>query len=100
MPFTFCLFPEKIKNFLCFVCCNLWVFWFDDVDLYLGGVGQEEMEGEDESKAEFLCPFCAEDYDVVGLCCHIDEDHPIEAKNGVPFCLFFNKVSFFMCVFA
>uniref|UniRef100_A0A2N9EZU3 Di19 zinc-binding domain-containing protein n=1 Tax=Fagus sylvatica TaxID=28930 RepID=A0A2N9EZU3_FAGSY len=56
-------------------------------DLYLGGVGQEEMEGEDESKAEFLCPFCAEDYDVVGLCCHIDEDHPIEAKNGVcPIC--------------
>lgn len=31
----------------------------------------------------FLCPFCAEDFDIVGLCCHIDEDHPIEAKNGV-----------------
>ncbi|XP_050372349.1 protein DEHYDRATION-INDUCED 19 homolog 4-like [Argentina anserina] len=49
--------------------------------------GHEEMEGDDEIKAEFLCPFCAEDFDVVGLCCHIDEEHPIEAKNGVcPVC--------------
>jgi len=45
------------------------------------------MEGDEESKAEFLCPFCAEDYDVVGLCCHIDEEHPVEVKNGVcPIC--------------
>ena len=43
----------------------------------------EESDGDDELKAEFLCPFCAEDFDVVGLCCHIDEDHPVEAKNGV-----------------
>lgn len=54
----------------------------DDADLYLGG-GHEEIDGDDESRAEFLCPFCAEDYDVVGLCCHIDEEHPVEAKNGV-----------------
>ncbi|XP_047257297.1 protein DEHYDRATION-INDUCED 19 homolog 4 isoform X2 [Capsicum annuum] len=43
----------------------------------------EEYEGEDESRPEFLCPFCGEDFDVVGLCCHIDEDHAVEAKNGV-----------------
>lgn len=43
----------------------------------------EELEGEEEQKPEFLCPFCAEDFDVVGLCCHIDEEHAIEAKNGV-----------------
>ncbi|KAG6428330.1 hypothetical protein SASPL_112581 [Salvia splendens] len=44
----------------------------------------EEFEGEEEHKSEFLCPFCSEDFDVVGLCCHIDEDHAVEAKNGVP----------------
>ncbi|CAN8269583.1 unnamed protein product [Cochlearia groenlandica] len=55
-------------------------------DLYLGG-GYEELEGEDDSKAEFICPFCAEDFDIVGLCCHVDEEHPVEAKNGVcPVC--------------
>ncbi|KAM2888555.1 hypothetical protein FF1_012265 [Malus domestica] len=47
----------------------------------------EETDGDDELKAEFLCPFCAEDFDVVGLCCHIDEEHPVEAKNRVcPVC--------------
>ncbi|XP_077218515.1 protein DEHYDRATION-INDUCED 19 homolog 2-like [Tasmannia lanceolata] len=48
-------------------------------DLYLGF---EEIDGEDESRTEFPCPFCSEDFDIVGLCCHIDEEHPIEAKNG------------------
>ncbi|KAJ6897734.1 drought-responsive family protein [Populus alba x Populus x berolinensis] len=47
----------------------------------------EETEAEEDLKAEYLCPFCAEDFDVVGLFCHIDEDHPVEAKNGVcPVC--------------
>ncbi|XP_006349828.1 protein DEHYDRATION-INDUCED 19 homolog 4-like [Solanum tuberosum] len=47
----------------------------------------EEYEGEEESRPEFLCPFCGEDFDVVGLCCHIDEEHAIEAKNGIcPVC--------------
>ncbi|KAL0744243.1 hypothetical protein Bca4012_085756 [Brassica carinata] len=57
-------------------------------DLYIGGGVYEDLEGgEDESKSEFICPFCAEVFDIVGLCCHIDEEHPIEAKNGVcPVC--------------
>ncbi|KAF8085158.1 hypothetical protein N665_0678s0016 [Sinapis alba] len=55
-------------------------------DLYIGG-GCEGLEGEDDLKSEFICPFCAEVFDVVGLCCHIDEEHPVEAKNGVcPVC--------------
>ncbi|CAN7113196.1 unnamed protein product [Brassica rapa subsp. narinosa] len=51
-------------------------------DLYIGG-GYEDLEGEDESKSEFICPFCADVFDIVGLCCHIDEEHPVEAKNGL-----------------
>ncbi|PPD94538.1 hypothetical protein GOBAR_DD08407 [Gossypium barbadense] len=55
-------------------------------DPFLGG-GYEEFDGDEDFKAEFLCPFCAEDFDIVGLCCHIDEEHPVEAKNGVcPVC--------------
>lgn len=45
----------------------------------------EEFEGEDESKAEYPCPFCPEDFDLLGLCCHIDEEHPIEATAGVSY---------------
>ncbi|XP_059632776.1 protein DEHYDRATION-INDUCED 19 homolog 3-like [Cornus florida] len=53
-------------------------------DLYYGG---EEIDGDEEYRPEFFCPFCGEEYDIVGLCCHIDEEHAIETKNGVcPVC--------------
>ncbi|KAI3459241.1 hypothetical protein Pfo_015904 [Paulownia fortunei] len=52
-------------------------------DVYRG----VEYEGDEEPRPEFICPFCAEDFDMVGLCCHIDEEHAIEATNGVcPVC--------------
>ncbi|URD79875.1 hypothetical protein MUK42_02346 [Musa troglodytarum] len=59
--------------------------WVRGLDLYLGF---EELDGgEDDPRAEFPCPFCSEDFDIVGLCCHIDDEHPVEAKNGVcPVC--------------
>ncbi|WOG83426.1 hypothetical protein DCAR_0102601 [Daucus carota subsp. sativus] len=48
---------------------------------------EEEMEGDEETRPEYMCPFCAEDFDMVGLCCHIDEEHMVEAKNGAcPIC--------------
>ncbi|KAJ6807701.1 protein DEHYDRATION-INDUCED 19-like protein 2-like isoform X1 [Iris pallida] len=55
-------------------------------DLYLGF--EDAAGGDDEPRAaEFPCPFCGDDFDIVGLCCHIDEEHPAEAKNGVcPVC--------------
>ncbi|KAK9161663.1 hypothetical protein Syun_008004 [Stephania yunnanensis] len=53
-------------------------------DLY---IGFEEIDAEDDHRTEFPCPFCAEDFDIIGLCCHIDEEHPAEARNGVcPVC--------------
>ncbi|XP_042484210.1 protein DEHYDRATION-INDUCED 19 homolog 3-like isoform X2 [Macadamia integrifolia] len=53
-------------------------------DLYMGF---EEIDGDDDTRAEFPCPFCSEDFDIVGLCCHIDDEHPLEARNGVcPVC--------------
>jgi hypothetical protein len=51
-------------------------------DLFHGG---DEIDGEEEARPEFMCPFCADDFDVVGLCCHMDEEHPVEMKNGVMF---------------
>ncbi|KAI4301730.1 hypothetical protein L6164_034978 [Bauhinia variegata] len=50
-------------------------------------MGFEENDGDDDIREEFQCPFCSEYFDIVGLCCHIDEEHPMEAKNGVcPVC--------------
>ncbi|KAL3827790.1 hypothetical protein ACJIZ3_016592 [Penstemon smallii] len=58
----------------------------------------EELEGEydeeevnaveiEEKSDELACPFCQEDFDVLGLCCHIDADHRMEVKPGIcPVC--------------
>ncbi|KAF9604298.1 hypothetical protein IFM89_005624 [Coptis chinensis] len=54
-------------------------------------LGYEEFDDEDDVNVnvnvEFPCPFCTEDFDIIGLCCHIDDEHPAEAKDGVcPVC--------------
>lgn len=47
-------------------------------------LGLEDTDGgEDDSRAEFPCPFCFEDFDLVGLCCHLDDEHPMEVKNEI-----------------
>ncbi|CAA0405059.1 unnamed protein product [Arabidopsis thaliana] len=46
-------------------------------------LGFEEIEGEDDFREEYACPFCSDYFDIVSLCCHIDEDHPMDAKNGL-----------------
>ncbi|KAK6805057.1 hypothetical protein RDI58_002841 [Solanum bulbocastanum] len=50
-------------------------------------MGFEELDVDDDIREEFPCCFCSEYFDIVGLCCHIDDEHPVEAKNGVcPVC--------------
>ncbi|CAI9294158.1 unnamed protein product [Lactuca saligna] len=50
-------------------------------------MGFEDIEVDDDIREEFPCPFCTGYFDVVGLCCHIDDEHHVEAKNGVcPIC--------------
>ncbi|XP_074340265.1 protein DEHYDRATION-INDUCED 19 homolog 4-like [Apium graveolens] len=49
--------------------------------------GEEDVEGNEELRPEYSCPFCEEDFDMVGLCCHMDENHAAETKNEVcPIC--------------
>lgn len=43
----------------------------------------EEVDGDDDLNSEYPCPFCPEEYDLVELCCHIDDEHPVEAQYGV-----------------
>lgn len=51
-----------------------------NVDMFMGF---DENDVDEDAREEFLCPFCSDYFDVVGLCCHIEEEHPVEAKNGV-----------------
>lgn len=45
----------------------------------------DEVNGDEELRTAYPCPFCTEDFDLLELCCHIDLDHPVEAKSGVFF---------------
>lgn len=44
---------------------------------------EDSEEENDDLKPEYVCPFCLDDFDLVGFCCHVDNGHPIEAKSGV-----------------
>ncbi|ESQ36662.1 hypothetical protein EUTSA_v10008730mg [Eutrema salsugineum] len=48
----------------------------------------EDFEEEDDDIAvDYPCPFCSDDYDLVELCHHIDEEHQLEANHGIcPVC--------------
>ncbi|KAL6630955.1 hypothetical protein ACP70R_028295 [Stipagrostis hirtigluma subsp. patula] len=50
---------------------------FDDAD----AGGEEALEPRGGAEL-YNCPFCGEDFDFVSLCCHIDDEHPVEAKSG------------------
>ncbi|CAN6853971.1 unnamed protein product [Brassica oleracea] len=39
--------------------------------------------GELFNQQEYACPFCSDYFDIVSLCCHLDEDHPMDTINGV-----------------
>nr|GMD43773.1 protein DEHYDRATION-INDUCED 19 homolog 3-like [Ipomoea batatas] len=66
-----------------FVCAGIVVgMRWDGIDAEIL-IGFEEIDMvDDDVREEFPCPFCSEYYHIVGLCCHIDDEHPLEAKNG------------------
>lgn len=60
-------------------------------DLYMGfddaDAGGDEVTDPRGGAEPYNCPFCGEDFDFVSLCCHIDDEHAVEAKSGVcPIC--------------
>ncbi|RID43595.1 hypothetical protein BRARA_I00446, partial [Brassica rapa] len=50
-------------------------------------LGLEEIEGEDDFREEYACPFCSDYFDIVSLCCHVGQDPHMDTINGVcPVC--------------
>ncbi|KAI3695070.1 hypothetical protein L1987_78058 [Smallanthus sonchifolius] len=58
-------------------------------------MGFEDIEVDDDTREEFPCPFCTGYFDIVGLSCHIDDEHHLESKNGV-FVSFFPSLNFYL----
>ncbi|KAL9690035.1 hypothetical protein QQ045_010428 [Rhodiola kirilowii] len=47
----------------------------------------EEEEEEMEIRQDFTCPYCYEDFDVVSLCSHIEDEHSSESRAiACPIC--------------
>ncbi|WZZ19626.1 hypothetical protein YC2023_112715 [Brassica napus] len=47
----------------------------------------DDDDDDDDVEVDYQCPFCSDDYDLVELCHHIDEEHQLEATHGVcPVC--------------
>lgn len=50
-------------------------FYFLEADFY---IDLDDFDGDDDVKVDFPCPFCSDDFDIVELCYHIDDEHPAE----------------------
>ncbi|GAA0171411.1 hypothetical protein LIER_41152 [Lithospermum erythrorhizon] len=61
----------------------------DDDDDEYEDYDDEEIDGNNyDGKVELGCPYCVENFDILGLCCHIDDQHFKEAKSGIcPICV-------------
>ncbi|XP_039038395.1 protein DEHYDRATION-INDUCED 19 homolog 4-like [Hibiscus syriacus] len=46
-----------------------------------------DFEVENEVRPDFTCPYCYEDFDIVSLCSHLEDEHPCESKVAIcPVC--------------
>jgi hypothetical protein len=71
-------FEGSMGRFLTgFLCAADALMRLEDAE---GTDDDEERGGEEE---ELACPFCGEEFDGVGLCLHIDDEHHAETKAGV-----------------
>ncbi|GMI72849.1 drought-induced protein19 [Hibiscus trionum] len=47
----------------------------------------DDSEVENEVRPDFPCPFCYEEFDIVALCSHLEDEHPCESKVAIcPVC--------------
>lgn len=44
---------------------------------------EDSDEEEEELNLEMGCPYCYEGSDALGLCVHLEDQHPLEIKLGV-----------------
>lgn len=54
---------------------------------HLDRLSIDDIEMEDEVRPDFPCPYCYEDFDIVSLCSHLEDEHSCESKVTVcPIC--------------
>ena len=43
----------------------------------------DDLDGDEELRIEFSCPYCLEEFDVSTLCSHLEDEHCFESKVAV-----------------
>ncbi|XP_024389433.1 protein DEHYDRATION-INDUCED 19 [Physcomitrium patens] len=47
----------------------------------------DDVDGDEDLRAEFSCPFCYEEFDTTALCPHLEEEHCFESRPAMcPVC--------------
>jgi hypothetical protein len=41
------------------------------------------VDGDEDLRAEFSCPYCYEEFDISALCSHLEEEHCFESRAAV-----------------
>ncbi|KAK7246465.1 hypothetical protein RIF29_41333 [Crotalaria pallida] len=50
-------------------------------------LGMEDFDVEDDGRLDLPCPYCYEDFDIVSLCSHLEDQHSCESKVMIcPIC--------------
>ncbi|XP_047308710.1 protein DEHYDRATION-INDUCED 19-like [Impatiens glandulifera] len=54
---------------------------------HLDRLNIDDFEVEEDVRHDFICPYCYEDFDIVSLCSHLEDDHSCESKVALcPIC--------------
>lgn len=58
--------------------------WFAERQINL-----DDVDGDEDLRAEFSCPYCYEEFDITALCSHLEEEHCFESRAAVSFSITF-----------
>ncbi len=46
-------------------------------------VNLDDVDGDEDVRPDFSCPYCYEDFDITSLCAHLEDEHCFESKPAV-----------------
>ncbi|CAM6053997.1 unnamed protein product [Sphagnum tenellum] len=50
-------------------------------------VNLDDVDGDEDVRPDFSCPYCYEDFDITSLCAHLEDEHCFESKPAIcPVC--------------
>lgn len=50
-------------------------------------INLDDVDGDEDLRAEFSCPYCYEEFDITTLCSHLEEEHCFESRAAMcPVC--------------